>query len=411
MAERHETKRWKRRALVEEKEDGGRSTGETGKGGEKGEDTWRRVERKLEERRRLVERRLRNVLWRGVEGEDAEEREEFMRGIMRKELGREMEVGEIMERVGDGGVVVFVEMKKLIDRGAFGEKSGNEEEMGYKGGRRFNVGREEGKMENDGESEGEEKIREKGDSWKQKDLEENKDRRGSEKEKERMRKSGMKGEGGRRKRRRGMRKMEKEEIMKIQCKERMGGGRAEREEGESGGLWGEGPWRGERARMYRGAQVGWKEGTFLEIINGLGYVAKNVYKWYKDLKEGRERVQDEQRPGRLSTSTDESHIKEIKDLVLENHRLTIKDLVDAAGISFGSTQTILKDVLCLKCVKSQLVPKTLNFLEKKRRVDICEVMIFDYQDVMKRIITEDETWIYAYDPETTNRANIVQKVN
>ena len=26
-------------------------------------------------------------------------------------------------------------------------------------------------------------------------------------------------------------------------------------------------------------------------------------------------------------------------------------------------------------------------------------MLCDYQDVMKRIITGDETWIYAYDPD------------
>ncbi|XP_025152743.1 putative uncharacterized protein FLJ37770 [Harpegnathos saltator] len=56
---------------------------------------------------------------------------------------------------------------------------------------------------------------------------------------------------------------------------------------------------------------------------------KNVYKWYKDFKEGRERVQDEQRLGRPLTSTDESHIKEIKDLLFENRRLTIRDLADA----------------------------------------------------------------------------------
>ena len=31
---------------------------------------------------------------------------------------------------------------------------------------------------------------------------------------------------------------------------------------------------------------------------------KNVYKWYKDFKEGRERVDDLERPGRPSTSTD-----------------------------------------------------------------------------------------------------------
>ncbi|CAH2091094.1 unnamed protein product [Euphydryas editha] len=52
--------------------------------------------------------------------------------------------------------------------------------------------------------------------------------------------------------------------------------------------------------------------------------------------------------------------KKIKDLVLENRRLTIRDLADSVGISFDSVQTILKNVLCLKHVKSRLVPKSLN---------------------------------------------------
>jgi len=36
---------------------------------------------------------------------------------------------------------------------------------------------------------------------------------------------------------------------------------------------------------------------------------------------------------------------------------------------------------------------------------VCEKMLSDYQEKLKCMITRDETWTYAYDPETTDQPN------
>ena len=92
---------------------------------------------------------------------------------------------------------------------------------------------------------------------------------------------------------------------------------------------------------------------------------------------GRERVDDLQLSGRPSK------ISKIKEMVLGNRRLAIPELVDMGGISFGLAQTILKDHLGLRRLKSRLVSKFLNFFEKERRVQACAAMLADYQGVYK----------------------------
>ena len=59
---------------------------------------------------------------------------------------------------------------------------------------------------------------------------------------------------------------------------------------------------------------------------------KNVYKWYNDFKAGRESVEKNVVSNRPKTSTGENQFKQVKEMVLENRRLTIRDIADNLSI-------------------------------------------------------------------------------
>ena len=73
------------------------------------------------------------------------------------------------------------------------------------------------------------------------------------------------------------------------------------------------------------------------------------------------------------------------------------------GISSGSCQAIFTDILGTKCAAAKVVPKLLNFKQKQRRMDITQGILTtfnDKPDLLKKLITGDESWVYGYDFET-----------
>ena len=53
---------------------------------------------------------------------------------------------------------------------------------------------------------------------------------------------------------------------------------------------------------------------------------KSVYKWYKRFTEGREDVDDDEHPGGATTSTSEKIIETVKEIVIKNRRITIREV-------------------------------------------------------------------------------------
>ena len=70
-------------------------------------------------------------------------------------------------------------------------------------------------------------------------------------------------------------------------------------------------------------------------------------------------------------------------------------------------QDILVNDLGLRRVAAKLVPKDLNFMQKRDRVDVAKDMLSKVDSdpsSIKRIITGDETWIY-YDTHSSHQAS------
>ena len=65
--------------------------------------------------------------------------------------------------------------------------------------------------------------------------------------------------------------------------------------------------------------------------------------WYNRFKEGREDVNDNARPARSNKSTTQENIEAVKKMILDNRRITIREIADDDGISFGSCKAIFTD--------------------------------------------------------------------
>jgi transposase len=112
--------------------------------------------------------------------------------------------------------------------------------------------------------------------------------------------------------------------------------------------------------------------------------------------------------GRLSTSTDDVHINAFRHLILQNRRLTIREIAEDLRISFGTSQAILTEKLNMQRVAAKLVPCVLTDDHKAKHVNISQELLYRVsvdENFLKNIVTGDETWVYGYDVKTKSQSS------
>jgi len=95
-------------------------------------------------------------------------------------------------------------------------------------------------------------------------------------------------------------------------------------------------------------------------------------------------------------------------LILQNRHLTIREIAEDVGISFGSCQAILTEKLNMHRVAAKFVPCVLTEDQKANCVNISQELL-DHVNIdenfLKNIVAGDETWIYGYDVETKTQSS------
>jgi cytochrome c-type biogenesis protein CcmH/NrfF len=82
-----------------------------------------------------------------------------------------------------------------------------------------------------------------------------------------------------------------------------------------------------------------------------------VYKWVTRFSEERESVTDEERSAMSRT---EENIAKIRQIVCENHQLTVKSRAEQAHINRETVRKLLTEDLDMRKVRAKTVPKELT---------------------------------------------------
>ncbi|UYV72891.1 hypothetical protein LAZ67_10001103 [Cordylochernes scorpioides] len=117
----------------------------------------------------------------------------------------------------------------------------------------------------------------------------------------------------------------------------------------------------------------------------------------------REDVNDEERARRPSTSTTDEKINEVEKMILANRRITVREVAEDLNISIGSCHSIFINDLGMRRVAAKFIPKLLNCDQKQHHMNIANEMLDSVRDdpnLLQRVITGDEAWVYGYDVET-----------
>ncbi|KAM8719028.1 hypothetical protein ACLKA7_011692 [Drosophila subpalustris] len=149
--------------------------------------------------------------------------------------------------------------------------------------------------------------------------------------------------------------------------------------------------------------------TWLDKHYGVSAPGKStICDWYSNFKRGRTSTEDSKRSGRPKEVIIPEIIRQVRQIVLTDRTVKVREIAETVGISTGSAVSILHDYLHMKKLKVKWVPHFLDIEQSEKRVADSKSCLDTFNrnpsEFLRRYITMDESWIHHYIPES-NRSS------
>ncbi len=148
-----------------------------------------------------------------------------------------------------------------------------------------------------------------------------------------------------------------------------------------------------------------------QLFGGDRISERSIRRWWKSFRDGtrtKDNLSDKLSTGRPKSARTDENCAVVLEHVLADRRVSIPQLSDATGLSMGSIHKILKKDLKMSRVCAKFVPRVLRDDERTHRMLVSQEWlqkIEDDPDIINKIITADESWVWLFDPESKKESS------
>ena len=103
-------------------------------------------------------------------------------------------------------------------------------------------------------------------------------------------------------------------------------------------------------------------------------------------------------------ATTDENVKVMHTLVIFDRKRDMQSIASKVGKSFWAVQSILTNILGMSKFSSRWVTRMWTDYQKRTQLNISRYLLSRYEDdpgdFIEQVVTEYETWVYHFDPES-----------